>query len=197
MLKMARVDKMLRQWIDHTRQNHALEHATINLLSRRFVDAQVMGVSDPFGFTLYSTLPEAEIVATARRAIRALRVGHTSLAVHKNCGTNLVITAMLTTLATLVGFGYVPDLVSKSSAERSWGRFLERLPQVVLMNAMALIAAMPLARWVQENVTTSPTVHSLEIVGFVAEKRGSVNRVRVRTQVSRQADLDRADPTTA
>jgi hypothetical protein len=102
----------------------------------------------------------------------------------------LVITAILTTLATLLGFGYVPDLASKTSAKRSWGRFLERLPQVILLNAVAMISAMPLARWVQANVTTSADIPDLRIAGFVAERRGSMNRVRVRTQVLFQGASD-------
>jgi hypothetical protein len=40
-----------------------------------------------------------------RRALEALRSGESELAVHEHCGTNLVVTAMLTTLATMLGLG--------------------------------------------------------------------------------------------
>jgi hypothetical protein len=113
-----------------------------------------------------------------------LQGGDASLAVHENCGTNLVITAAATTLATLLGLGYVPDLLGDRQAgrQRSWMSFLERLPQAVLMNAVALVLAMPAARWVQANVTTSPEVGDLEIASVFTDYRGGMNRVRVRTR---------------
>lgn len=174
----------LRRWVDRIRQNHALEHATINLLSRRFAGAHVMGVSGPSGFTLYSTLTAEEIIPTVRAALRALQAGDASLAVHENCGTNLVITAAATTLATLFGLGYVPDLLGERRGERqrSWASFLERLPQAVLMNAVALVLAMPVGRWVQAKVTTSPAVDDLEVATVFTDYRGGMNRVRVRTR---------------
>ncbi|MBN1246964.1 MAG: hypothetical protein JXC32_04860 [Anaerolineae bacterium] len=186
----------LRRWVDRIRQNHALEHATINLLSRRYADAQVMGVSGPAGFTLYSTLTAEEIVPTVRRALEALKGGESGLAVHAHCGTNLVITAGATTVATLLGLGYVPDLLREKEAgrQRSWMGLVERLPQAVLLNAVALVAAMPVARWVQANVTTRAEVGDLEIASFFTDYRGGMNRVRVRTRGrAEREDVRRAE----
>jgi hypothetical protein len=154
--------------------NHALEHATINLLSRRYPKAQIVGLSGPLGFTLYSSLTAEEIIPAAREALRALRAGDVDLAVHENCGTNLVITASLTTLATLVGLGL--------RSRRSFRQFLERLPQAVLLNTVALVAAGPLARWVQANVTTNPDVGGVEIASFFTDYQGGLRRVRVHTR---------------
>lgn len=175
---------LLNRWMNRIRQNHALEHATINLLSQRYAGAHVMGVSGPLGFVLYSTLTVEEIIPAVREALKALKAGQTALAVHENCGTNLVITAAMTTLATLLGFGYVPDVWPSDNRERrrSGLVLLERLPQVVLMNAVALLLAAPLARWTQEHVTTSGDLADVEIDSFFTDRQGAMSRVRVHTR---------------
>lgn len=171
-------------WLERTRQNHALEHATINLLTRRYGGAHVMGVSGPAGFTLYATLTAEEIVPAAQAALDALKAGDHALAIHENCGTNLVITAGFATLATILGLGYLPgrDGEGDESQRRVWLRFLERLPQAVLLNALALVFAAPVARWVQANVTTHGDVDDLEIASFFTDTQGGLNRVRVHTR---------------
>ena len=171
-------------WLERIRQNHALEHATINLLTRRYGGAHVMGVSGPTGFTLYATLTAEEIVPAARAALDALKAGDHALAIHENCGTNLVITAGFTTLATILGLGYMPgrDGRRDDAPSHVWWRFLERLPQAVLLNALALIFVAPVARWVQANVTTHGNVDNLEITSFFTDTQGGLNRVRVHTR---------------
>lgn len=167
---------MIRTMLQRVQRNHALEHATINLLSRRYPKANIMGFSGPLGFTLYSSLTAEEIIPAAREALRALKAGDAALAVHENCGTNLVITAMLTTSATLLGLGL--------RSRRSFRDFLERLPQAVLLNAVALIFAGPLARWVQSNVTTDPDVRNVEIASFFTDYQGGLRRIRVHTRAA-------------
>ena len=90
------------------RRNHALEHATINLLSRRHPGAHLLVSRDLVGFTLFSSSSAEEVIPATRDALSALQSGHSALALHENCGTNLVISAALTTLATLLGLRYSP-----------------------------------------------------------------------------------------
>jgi len=179
---------LIEQLLNRLRRNHALEHATINLLSRRHPGAHLVGVSGPQGFTLYSSMGAEDIIPVAREALRALRSGDAALAVHENCGTNLVITAVLTTLATILGLRYVPGgaRTATRDTDRAWWNFLERLPHAILLNAMALVVAMPVARWVQTNVTTSPDVEGLEIVSFFTDSQGGLSRIRVHTRLSRE-----------
>jgi len=178
---------MLNGILSRTRRNHALEHATINLLSRRHPGAHLVGVSGPLGFTLYSNLGAETVIPATRTALTALQSGNSDLAVHENCGTNLVISAALTTLATLLGLRYSPVASgSVQSRRRAWGNFLERLPQVILLNAMALTTAVPVARWVQANVTTDPAVEDLEIASVFTDYHGTIGRIRVHTRVRRQ-----------
>ncbi len=73
--------------IDRVRRNHALEHATIHVLSRRYRDLHVMGRSTPNGFILYGDLPTDAVYEAAQEALERLRAGERHLAVHPACGT--------------------------------------------------------------------------------------------------------------
>jgi hypothetical protein len=169
----------VEHFLRHVQRNHALEHATINLLGRRYPAAQVMGFSGPTGFTLYSTLTADEIIPAVRNALEALKAGEVNLAVHEHCGTNLVITAVLTTLATVLGLGCTRRLRLVDLAER--------LPQAILLNVIAVLAAKPLGHWLQEHVTTNATLGNLSISSFFTDHRRGMLRVRVHTRHARSA----------
>mgnify|MGYP006308487915 CR=1 FL=1 len=165
---------MLRRLLQRIQHNHALEHATINVLSRRYPKAHIVGFSGPAGFTLYTSLSGEEVVPAARQALKSLRDGDVGLAVHDNCGTNLVVTAGLTTIATVVGLGM--------RRKRKLLDVLERVPQTMLLNALAVMVATPLGHWVQTNMTTNPDVAGVEITSFVTDYQGNMRRVRVHTR---------------
>ncbi len=163
-------------------RNHALEHATINLLSQRYPKSQIFGFSGPMGFTLYSSLTAEEVIPATREALRELKAGESELAIHENCGTNLVVTAALTTLATILGLGTL------RAGRRRFMRFAERLPQAVLLNAVALTVAKPIARWVQATVTTDANLDDTEISSFFTDYQGGMHRVRVQTRQVRTSE---------
>ncbi len=162
------------------RRNHALEHATMNLLSHRYPNAQIAGMSGPLGFTLISTLTGEQIIPTIRQALDSLKMGDGDLALHENCGTNLVVTAALTTLATLAGLGSLAR--PRNREKRMSLRWLERLPQIVLLNTVALMAASPLSRWVQANVTTNADLQDMEVASIVTDYRGRLHHISVHTR---------------
>lgn len=165
---------MLANLLRRVQRNHALEHATINMLSRRYPKAHLIGLSGPGGFTLLTSLTAEEIVPAVRQALAALKSGDVALAVHENCGTNLVVTAALTTLATFIGLGL--------QRKRKARDLLERVPQAMVLNALAVMAATPLGHWVQENVTTDSDVRDLEIASFFTDYQGNMRRIRVHTR---------------
>jgi hypothetical protein len=134
---------MLSTFVNRIRCNHTLEHATINLITQRYPLAQVLGFSGPLGFTLYTTLTAEEVTPAALQALKRLKGGETVLRLHANCGTNMVVTATLTTLAALVGLGNSP----------SFRQRLERLPQAILLSVAALLAA---GQWGNGCKLTSP-----------------------------------------
>ncbi|HOT93261.1 MAG TPA: DUF6391 domain-containing protein [Anaerolineae bacterium] len=160
---------MLTSLITRTRRNHALEHATLNLLSRAYPGAQAIGVSGPRGFTIFTSLTAEEVVPAVMEALKRLKAGEHGLRVHKNCGTNLVVTATLTTSATLVGI----------RGQSTFRQRLERLPHLILLNVIALLVAPPLAEWIQAHITTDPNVDTLEIASVFTDHQNGLQRIRV------------------
>ena len=164
---------MLKTMLHRLRRNHALEHATINLASRRYPGIQVIGFSGPQGFSLYTSLSVDKIAPLVREALATLKSGHAELALHDNCGTNIVVTAMLTTLATLLGMG--------RRTKRPLRRLVERLPYAVLLNTLALFAAPSAGHWIQSKVTTDPHLENVELGTLFADYKGGLQRIRVHT----------------
>lgn len=93
----------LQSTIRRTRQHHAIEHATLMILAERFPGRRMVGYSDPAGFTLLADIPEAAARRALTDALLRLQAGEAHLAIHPNCGTNLLTTGVLVTLAALVG----------------------------------------------------------------------------------------------
>jgi len=148
------------------RQNHAMEHATVTLLSQRIPGVSLVGRSDLQGFTLFGDLDTGTIEEVSGEALARLQGGEAGLAVHPNCGTNLVTAGMLSGLAATLAV---------SGRNRSWA---DRIPASLLAATLALIVAVPAGRWMQENVTTSPHVEGLRITGVIRQG-GPVTRHRV------------------
>ena len=138
------------------RRNHALEHATIHVLSGRFPNKSFIGRSDPKGFFLYGDITRDEVRAAADEALARLRRGDAHLAIHPNCGTNLVTSGLLAGSASffaLIGIG-----------NKNWRQRLERLPMAITLTMISLIIAQPLGKAVQKHVTTDGDPGQLEII---------------------------------
>ena len=164
---------MLAKLLRRIRRNHALEHATIALLSRRYPGAVIMGFSGPRGFTLFTDLTAEEVYPTVKEALRRLKRGHTALAIHPNCGTNLIAAAVLTTGVTALGL---------QSPQEKLGERLERLLQLVLVNALVLVAARPLGAWLQSHVTVDTDVKGVELASILTRYQVGMQRIEVQTR---------------
>jgi hypothetical protein len=88
------------------RQVHALEHATVWLLSEdRSIatknhpadNENIGGLSTEKGFYLYGKLDRANLNRAVRLALMRLKKGEWNLAIHPRCGTNLSVAMVLTT----------------------------------------------------------------------------------------------------
>jgi len=93
----------LHSIIRRTRQHHAIEHATLTILADRFPGRRMVGYSDPAGFTLLADIPEEAARRAVVDAMLRLQTGETHLAIHPNCGTNLLTAGVLVTLAAMLG----------------------------------------------------------------------------------------------
>ncbi|HSR33485.1 MAG TPA: DUF6391 domain-containing protein [Anaerolineae bacterium] len=151
------------------RQNHALEHATIHVLSWRNPYVQIVGRSTPRGFVIYGPLELQEVASAASEALARLQRGEDYLAVHPRCGTNLVVTSVLAGTSA-----FVATLGRPRSK-------LDRLPLALVAATVATIAARPLGQRIQEMVTTTPEVDGVYIASVTRQDRGKLTAHRVVT----------------
>ncbi len=133
------------------KQNHALEHATIVLLSKKYPDVRLAGISFAAGFFVFGDIPTEAIYPAAQEALNLLRTTSPELAVHERCGTNLAVTGLLT------GF----SAMTVARMRRPYGSF----NNVVLATTAALILSRPLGLTVQRHVTTQTPNASMTILG--------------------------------
>lgn len=159
--------------IERVRRNHALEHATIHVLSRRYRGLRIVGRSTLRGFTLYGDLPTEVVVEAVQEALTRLKRGEKELAVHPSCGTNFVAAG------SLAGMGAFAVLTPR---RRSLGEWLGRLPLVLLVATFGFIMGQRLGAVLQSRVTTDADVGELRITGVVREERGPLVLHHVQTE---------------
>jgi hypothetical protein len=148
--------------VNAVRQNHALEHATMHVLSRRNPYSQLMGRSTLSGYLIYGSVSTEDVAGAASEALVRLQQGEAYLAVHPRCGTNLAVTSIL---AGTAAFG--------ATLGRPRSK-LDRLPLALTAATLAAILAQPLAHRVQEHVTTTPEVEGLYIASVARQERGKI-----------------------
>ena len=176
--------------VNRIRRNHGLEHATIHVLSEGHKRFSAQGNSDHRGFHLniYGDVTEEEVAAAVTEAHRRLRAGERHLAVHPNCGTVLVTTALLATVAAEAVFSFeqwradkVPSpsggglgrgssvsfpLGEGSGRGASLLNFANALPSAILAVVVALIVGRPLGLTLQERYTVDGDIRDLEITSI-------------------------------
>ncbi len=151
--------------VRRTRRNHGLEHATIHLLSNRIKDLRMAGRSTDAGFVLLGEAPTEQVEAAVRDALRRMRDGEHHLAIHPNCGTNLVTTGTMTSLAAML------SLMGASRRD-----LMNRLPTLMILMMGALLFSQPLGLSLQKYVTTDGDPADMEII--------SIKRSEMRTPLS-------------
>lgn len=156
--------------VSETRRNHALEHATIHLLSARHPKLGMAGHSNPTGFFLIGDLPTEQVRAAVSEALTRLQQGESHLAIHPGCGTNYVVTGALAALFTLIG------LIGTKNARQRW----ERFPLLMALSMLAFAVAPPLGSVLQKRVTTQPDPEGLTIVDVYPVSK-NIHRVVTRS----------------
>ena len=144
------------------RQNHALEHATVTLLTRDRPELAVSARSNARGFTIYADLDPALVRRACQEALWRLKSGEAELAIHRNCGTNLAVGMSLAMIGSLFALTAL--------------RPRTRLASALASSLTGVAAARPLGMVVQRHVTTLPDLHDVRIVS-VASKRFLGRRV--------------------
>jgi Domain of unknown function (DUF6391) len=133
------------------RENHALEHATIVLLSKLFPETRLAGISFAAGFFIFGDIPTEAISPVAHEALDRLRGNEPDLAIHERCGTNLAMSGLLTSVAAL----------AVTKMRKPFNTF----NNIVLASTAALVVARPLGLLAQRYVTTHTPNPTMRIIG--------------------------------
>lgn len=149
-----------------TRRNHALEHATLKILARKYDDKNLGGHSNPTGFFLFGDLAMDDIRNAIAEAMSRLRAGEKELAIHPGCGTNVAASVLLP--AT---FAFLPIQRARSNL---W-RFL-LIPFAVGLAVFGFLLSKPLGPWLQRNVTTEADLGDLQVKEIIPVRKG-VHRI--------------------
>lgn len=155
-----------------TRRNHALEHATIHILSAKYPDRHLAGHSNPTGFYILGNVTTKDLQSAVKEAWTRLRAGESGLAIHAGCGTNFATTALLAG-----GLAWFPLSGSKSMRRRFW-----LMPFAVAFGILGYLLSQPLGPILQAKVTTEPDLGDMQIADIIpVRKRGvAVHRVITR-----------------
>ena len=136
------------------RSNHALEHATLHVLQEKGINVQLGGISDVGGFWIYGEVSTDVVLESAQEALSRLIGGENELAVHPNCGTNIVVKGL-----AAGGLAWVGMLGTRGSVMRK----LRRLPLAVVLGLVGYQMARPLGPKLQKQITTNADVKGLVI----------------------------------
>ncbi len=143
-------------YILRVRRNHGLEHATIHILSRG--NYQLSGRSSDRGFILIGSVPTEQVESAVQEALSRMQAGEHKLALHPNCGTNLVTTGFLATAIAFLGF-------AGGGWRRGWARFSNMM---ILMMA-AILFSKPVGMSLQRHITTAGDLGDLSLISVRRE----------------------------
>lgn len=164
---------ILRKPISRVRRNHALEHATLQVLAEKFPNRRLAGYSTFNGFWVIGQVGIEELQGAVEEAQKRLRGGERRLAIHPNCGTNFAFAGLAAGLAA-----WLAMLGAGSSLRRK----LDRLPLVTSLVTLALILTYPLGAQIQEKVTTDADLGDLRVVQIDRFERNGMPLQRVLTR---------------
>lgn len=87
------------------RKNHALEHATINVLEEKYRRRLPLGgFADNHGFYLRGNIEPEQVFHAAQEGLRRIQSGEKDLAIHQRCGTTLLAANIVSALIFILLF---------------------------------------------------------------------------------------------
>src|SRR5690348_2189411 len=149
------------------RQNHALEHATITILSGYIPELRVSARSSSRGFIIFGDVDLGQLRRASEEALRRLQAGEAELAIHPNCGTNLAVGISLVTIGTLLGMA--------SSHQRT------RVMTAAASSLAGWAAARPVGEYVQKHFPTLPDLAGVRITDISRRTVLGIPFTQVRT----------------
>ena len=153
-----------------TRRNHALEHATLQLLASKYPHRQMGGHSNPTGFVILGDVDIGDLADAATEALERLRAGESGLAIHPGCGTNYATSGLLAGSVAWYGLG----------GQGKWTKKLWRIPFILPLAVLVWSLSKPLGPKLQAKVTTEAEMGAMEILA-VDMIRPGMHRIRTRS----------------
>jgi len=145
-----------------TRRNHALEHASLHILARKYKDQNMAGHSNPTGFFLFGDMSLDDIRNAINEAMTRLRAGESGLAIHPGCGTNLAASTLLPATFAWAPFQGVRSL--------RWRILL--IPVALMFAVFGYLLSKPVGPWLQRNVTTEADLGNMQVMDIVTVRQG-------------------------
>ena len=145
-----------------TRRNHALEHASLHILARKYKDQNMAGHSNPTGFFLFGDMSLEDIRNAINEAMTRLRAGESGLAIHPGCGTNLAASTLVP-----AAFAWAPFQGARSLRWR-----LLLIPVALMFAVFGYLLSKPLGPWLQRNVTTEADLGDMQVMDIVTVRQG-------------------------
>lgn len=133
------------------RANHALEHATINVIEERVGQLNLTGMGRENGFIIQGPLDPYLIEEAARIGLMRLKNGEANLAIHRRCGTSILAANLVTSILIIYLL---------------WNLGFFGILYIIFALLAAQVVGPPLGYLFQKYVTTSLDVSDLEIVGI-------------------------------
>lgn len=147
---------MLKEALSLTRRNHALEHATFQILAAQMPGLRGGGYSVPGGFYAIGKMDIDQLVTAAKEAELRLRNGEKELAIHPNCGTNYAVSGLVA--------GIVAWLATRSR-QKGFKDNANQFANMATFVTLALILSRSWGLLVQEKYTTDPNLNGLTVTG--------------------------------
>ena len=159
--------------VAHIRKNHAMEHATIHLLTEAKPGISVSGYSLIKGYWLLGRVELEDVQKAAEMALARMNNGEKKLAIHPNCGTNLAVIGLCTAAAAMITTMDTKDDDS----------FINRFSAYTTAGLIGALAGKPLGPKVQEQITTDADVRNLSIVGISCSSFRGIPAFFIRTEL--------------
>ncbi len=140
------------------RRNHALEHATANVLEEKYGVKYVAGIAFKDGYKLFGRMPHPSVlVDAAREGLQRLKKGEKHLAVHPRCGTSLIVGQFIFALLFITVFLFLHAF---------------SLLDLLLAIIISIMISRPLGLLVQKYFTTTTDVENIEFVDLSVDRWG-------------------------
>lgn len=148
-----------------TRRNHAIEHATVHILTERLPRRPLAGRSDAGGFFLYGDVETDDLSSAVEEALLRLET-EPELAIHPHCGTNLVVGGLTAGLASVLALATLPLDRRRAGV---WGL----VPRFMFAGTAAALASANLGPIAQQRWTTLPDSRGVTVRAVKRSQKGS------------------------